>query len=349
MLLDPSHANGAGSRGDGSENRTGSCRRFPHSKFGIRAFVTDFDTLQLRQGFYGSILQVIALGIPDAIRLSRREFGNLVNEARKIFLGGFKRVVDWASSSEFLALSQKGVELLLESEELEAADEEHVFGAVITWLSSNLDGLASKQEAMRSLARSIRFGCMRGEFLEREVLAMPEMRSVEVEALVREALSFRAWSDEEKLRACAERRFRERKGVADSNFEIFFTAELDDIGTSKRGPVVRWAKRDWWINLQMSGDKEPATVGLCLHTSGQVHGGSGQPADKVFVAISVRSWPSGYWALLKKSRSYWEFPQGEKRFRGYGNFFGMSWDEVRSSCYATCTGEVTLKIKLSRA
>ncbi|GAQ86949.1 BTB/POZ/Kelch-associated protein [Klebsormidium nitens] len=317
-------------------------------KFGVGSLLTSIN-LVLRQRLDNFAVAEVILAIPDAILSSREEFGELINNARKILVGRFKRVFDWASCSEFLALNQKAVELLLESEELEAADEEQVFRAVMTWLSSNVDEPASKQDVMRSLAPSIRFGRMRGEFLERDVLGMPEMRSVEVEALVREALSFRTWSDEEKLRASATRRFHERRGIAESNIEVMLTVRLADIGNPEASRVVQWAERYWWIKLKVRGDKQPATVGVHLYCSGRRGAPSAQRADRVNVAFYARSWRSGWWALLKKSESCWELSQADDSSLGYGDLFGMSWDEVKSSCYKTCTGEVTVKVKLSRA
>jgi hypothetical protein len=116
---------------------------------------------------------VLALEISDTLQ-QRPEIKRFVEKARAKIVDLFKDVTAMWSSPEFRRLSLGVVEILLQSEELEADSEEEILDKLLDWVWENFKGLTERRDVLEALSQHIRFCCMRGEYLE-SLLSVPEM------------------------------------------------------------------------------------------------------------------------------------------------------------------------------
>ncbi|GAQ81093.1 BTB/POZ/Kelch-associated protein [Klebsormidium nitens] len=124
----------------------------------------------------------------------------LADEARAHVVRAFRDVSATWASPEFFGLGQGAVEISMQSEELEADSEEDVFVQLLGWIRERYSGMEERKAVMTRLLPSVRFNCMRGEFLE-ELLTYGELDSAEAVQMIERAFRFIAYSDEKKREA----------------------------------------------------------------------------------------------------------------------------------------------------
>jgi hypothetical protein len=293
---------------------------------------------------------VLALEVPGALQ-DCPQIKQFVDEARAHIVDSFKDVPATWETPEFMGLSMGAVELLLQSEELEADSEEEIFTKLLNWLRQNFSAVKKRQGALDALSQFVIFCCMRGEYLE-ELLVLPEMRySKATSALISTAVKFLSYSDEKKqamqVEAC------ERNGVGDVHLEIVATFRLNESEKVRvYSEKADWSGLKWYIGMQneevMHG--KPG-VGIYLFCNLKASGNQTSSADQqdtVHYGFYVRTWPNGFWKLLcKHCRALNRFAEQV----GYGSddALGMPWNIARQSTkYMGSTGTMAIKLLARR-
>jgi hypothetical protein len=278
---------------------------------------------------------VLAVEIPGTLQ-QRPQIKRFVDEARAHIVDSFKDVTATWSSPDFRGLSLGVVEILLQSEELEADSEEEILDELLGWVSDNFKELSERQAVLEALSQHIRFCCMRGEILE-SLLSILALQSKATSALINAAIRFQSYSDGKKqsmkVEAC------ERKGVQDTHLEIVASVRLEEGQTEAQSGVANWYGRQWFLVTKALKN----SVGIFLHCKPDTQKTIAALTDVVDCGFYKRTWPNCFWEfLLKTSR-----PLSTYEDLGYGTrkALEMPWEEARQSTkYISNTGEMTIKV-----
>jgi hypothetical protein len=292
---------------------------------------------------------VLALEVPGALQ-DCPQIKKFVDEARAHIVDSFKDVTATWETPEFMGLSIGAVELLLQSEELEADSEEEIFDKLLGWVRKNFRGVKKRQEVLDALSQFVRFCCMRGEYLE-ELLVLPEMQhSKATSALISIAVKFLSYSDEKKqameVEAC------ERKGVRDVHLEIVANFRLNESGKVRvYSEAANWCGLEWYIEVvKEEVSQGESGVGIYLFCD-EISGNQKSSADQkdiIDYRCYVRTWPTGFWKLLFK-KSYPLSRFGELGL-GSPDGLGMPWKDARQSTkYMGTTGTMAIKVVARRS
>lgn len=234
---------------------------------------------------------------------------------------------------------------MLQAEGLEGGREEEVFDGVHFWAREHFQESKEMQEAILRLAPHIRFGCIPGEVLE-TLLCHSDMQLPELQALVFKGLFFQAYSEPKKLETMSEFS-RVRNGFEEATIDIILNVVIDEKGLKSVSRPVTWNGRTWSLKVEKTSHNDPATVGMFLSRGASDNSAEDtNQVDEVEFLFFARKWPSGYWALLKKSSFKFTKPASEGR--GSSNMFGKPWHLMESSEYAGCTKEITLRVVARR-
>jgi hypothetical protein len=243
---------------------------------------------------------VIALEVPKALQ-NCPPIKKFVDEARAHIVDSFKDVTATWATPEFMGLSMGAVQLLLQSEELEADSEEETFYKLLGWLRMNFSGMKERQRALDALSQFVRFCCMSGEYLE-ELLARTKMRySKATSALISTVVKFQSYSDEKKQ--AMEIEAGERKGVRDVHLEIVAFRLSEDPGEAVYSETVDCCGLGWQIGVH-DGEVNQGKPGVGLYLfCDEASGNQTSLADQkdiICCRFYVRTWPNGFWKLLGK-------------------------------------------------
>jgi hypothetical protein len=282
---------------------------------------------------------VLALEIPDTLQ-ERPQIKRFVDKARAHIVDSFKDVTATWSSPEFRGLTLAVVEILLQSEELEADSEEEILEELLEWVRGKSTALSKRRGVLEALSEHIRFRCMRGEYLE-SLLSVPEMHAKATKSLNNAALRFQSYSDEKKqsmkVQAC------ERKGVQDTHLEIVAGVRLED-GTTRWSGSANWYGRQWSFGVYESHESNRVFLYCGSDTQSTIAG----LTDVVDYSFYVRTWPSGFWQFLfRDSQPLYMFNGGA----GYGSTIGLGIprkEARQSKKYISNTGEMIIKVVARR-
>ncbi|GAQ88324.1 hypothetical protein KFL_004180090 [Klebsormidium nitens] len=290
-----------------------------------------------------SDLEAIAVDIPEVLQ-QRKGVKALVESAKEAFLEYFKNVADW-DFLRFASLSERAVEFLLQAEGLEGDGEEVVFNGAHFWVRERFPEVKERREALLRLARQIRFGCIRGEVLE-TLLHDPDMQLPELQVLVLRGLVFQAYSEPKKLESMCDFS-RLRSGFREAIIDLVLNVVIDEKGSRTVSRPVTWNDRTWCLEVKKSTRQDSATVAVYLNRGALAKSAEdSNQVDQVEVQFFARTWPSGYWALLKQRTL--TFTKTTSEGRGSGDMFGKPWHLIDTSEYAGCTKEVTLRVVARR-
>jgi hypothetical protein len=89
---------------------------------------------------------VLAFEVPEALQ-NCPQINKFVDEARAHIVDSFKDVTMTWATPEFMGLSMGAVELLLQSEELEADSEEEILTKLLGWVRRKFSGIKERQRA----------------------------------------------------------------------------------------------------------------------------------------------------------------------------------------------------------
>ncbi|GAQ88328.1 hypothetical protein KFL_004180140 [Klebsormidium nitens] len=287
-------------------------------------------------------LETIALHIPELLH-QRTEVRELVESAGEALVASFRNVSNWRVSFRFYALGESAIEFLLRSEELEGGDEVDVLDGAQIWVQQQFDAPEERAEAFRRLAPFVRFGCIKGEVLER-LFDSPEMQSPEVQKLLQKALVYQAYSDPKKLTSISEFS-RVREGFRKDTIELFFNFVLGERGFKVLSPWTEWNGRKWSLAIEKVQTRVPPTLGINL-VRGPKSGSQSNEADIIQTQFFAKSWPSGYWSLLKSG--VWTYAKEETEGKGSCNIFKKSWQELKASEFVGCTNEIIFRVVAKR-
>ena len=187
--------------------------------------------------------------------------------------------------------------------------------------------MTGRQEAMRRLSQYIRFGRMKGEFLVKHVLTLPEMSSPECQERVKQGIYFLAYSDAEQIQM-TDSVFQERKGIRDPpSLEMECGLTMRESGESVKSRAISWLGMRWRIL-----DCEAQELERSVHFT-----------------LFVKKWPEGIWQQIKTALTH-KFLASAPNF-GYADGLGtMLWEDARKSDKNTSsTGQINLKVLVSRS
>lgn len=289
-------------------------------------------------------LETIALHIPELLQ-QRKEVRELVESAGEALVASFRNVSNWRVSFRFYALGESAVDFLLRSEELEGGDEVDVLDGAQIWVQQQFDTPEERVEAFRRLAPLIRFGCLRGETLEL-LFDSPELQSPEVQALIQKALLYQAYSEPKKLESISEFS-RVRKGFREETIELFLNYVMDDKAwrALSSSQPTEWNGRRWHMEVEKTRDGFLPTMGVHLIREAK-SGSQSNEADMIQAQFFAKSWPSGYWSLLKDG--VWTYAKEEADAKGSRNMFKKGWSELKASEFVGCTNEIIFRVVATR-
>ncbi|GAQ80777.1 BTB/POZ/Kelch-associated protein [Klebsormidium nitens] len=273
----------------------------------------------------------------------------LADEARAHIVSTFCDVSGTWASPEFYEVGTDVIEILLQSEELEADCEEEICRKVLKWAIRRFQTVEERTGALATLLPLIRFKCMTGDYLVR-LLSVPELQSGASKELIDEAIEFQAYTDDMKrmvggAAAC------ERRGVQAVHLEIVDFFDFSDNHLESR--YAFWFDKNWHLHVTKGRDQDPPTVQIFLICEqlpvAESEGGPVLRPDDVEFRIYVRTWPEGWWKLLHSDRATYKVNSGAPHGYGKGDAFGLPWDDVRDSPkYSDHTGHVTIKVVARR-
>ncbi|GAQ87558.1 BTB/POZ/Kelch-associated protein [Klebsormidium nitens] len=274
-----------------------------------------------------------------------------VDEARAHVIEAFKDVsVTWDSEEFDLSLSPEVLEILLQSEELEADSEQEIVEKSLAWIRGSYQSESERRRLVDKLTQHIRFFCIDGEFLE-SLLAAPEMQSEPTQALINNAFRFQAYSDAKKEAlgkvAC------QRKGVRDVHLEIISEFVLDEPGTRLSSRSALWFGKEWYVELDQTKTPVPTvSVNLCCKPASNGSPEASSTADEVEAQFFVKIWPNDIWKFCGKTdpEAFSVVPKDESS-SGWGLWgaLNVSWEEARTSeRFLGSTGAVTIKVVARR-
>jgi hypothetical protein len=282
---------------------------------------------------------VLAVEIPDTLQ-TRPQIKRFVDEARAHIVDSFKDVTATWSLPALRALSLGVVEILLQSEELEADSEEEILNKLLKWIRENFTKPSKRREALQALSQHIRFCCMRGEYLE-SLLSVSEMQSKATSALINAAIRFQSYSDKKKQSMKVQA--WERKGVQDTHLEIVASVRLEEGKKEARSGMAKWYGRHWYLVTKELKN----SVGIFLHCESDTQKSFAASTDVVDCEFYVRTWPSGFWTFLVKTST--PLSKCENRVYGIRKALEMPWEAARqSTTYMSNTGEMIIKVVARR-
>lgn len=274
----------------------------------------------------------------------------LADEARAHVVQGFRDVSATWASPEFLSLELGAVEILMQAEELEAESEEEIFERLLGWVRERYSGMEERKAVMTRLLPSVRFHCMRGEFLEK-LLTYAELGSTEAAQMIERAFRFIAYSDDKKQEMIEVP--GQRKGVQDVHLEINGVFSLTD--TDELSGSVEWLGAAWYLQVEVSknGEDQRHDVTLSLMCEEVIKHPSSTDSWSMDVEFSfyVKTWPNRYWKLLHKDRQKFTFTYDVHEVP---NALSILYDETKkpTSTLTGGTGAITVKVvarRLSKA
>ncbi|GAQ88322.1 BTB/POZ/Kelch-associated protein [Klebsormidium nitens] len=276
----------------------------------------------------------------------------VADEARAHIIEAFKDVsMTWNSEIfEFFESNPNVMEILLQSEELEADSEEEILEKALSWIRGCYQSESERRHVVSKLLPQVRFFCLSGEYLER-LLAVPEMQSKPTQALINAALRFRAYSDAKK--EVVRKAFVQRKGVREVHLEIINDFVLGDQRTRMTSRSALWFGKKWYIMLSRKGDSV-RTVGvfLCCEVASDSLHGSSSTVDDVETKFFVKIWPEGIWkscGSVGRTALNGLLTGGKLSGCGPGNPLKTSWaDARRSERLLGSTGAVTIRVVARR-
>lgn len=200
--------------------------------------------------------------VPPAIRVLPL-IKELMNDAASRVVAEFQDVSGTWELQRFKGVSFEVVEVLLQSEDLEADSEEEIFDKLLAWVAVNYTDVSLTSSAIAKLASLVRFPCMSGEYLE-TLLTREELQAKETQDLINAALKLQAYSDVKKQEVGPET-FCQRKGVRNVHLEIVDHFLLDESGTRRDSRRAVWFGKKWYISVQKDSRGTPPSVGLFLY------------------------------------------------------------------------------------
>lgn len=295
---------------------------------------------------------LLATQVPDTL-LQLRQVKKLAQDARAHIVATYADVSGTWKSKEFMSLGLEVVQILLQSEELEADSEEEIVDKLLRWLWRKYDALNTRRRMLTFLSPHIRFFCLTGEALE-NLLSEPEMQSKVTQKMIQEAIRFQSYSERRKVEL--QKAASQRKGVRDVHLEIVSDFVLEENGTRVKSRSTPWFGKRWFVEVEKSrGGKFPqdrVTLFLsCKKVAVYSEAAPCSPVERVQISIYVKIWPEGFWKILRRSKPLDLKLEAEKgpRSVGFGDALSMFWEDARKSeILVGSNGAIRIKVVARR-
>ncbi|GAQ80152.1 hypothetical protein KFL_000470250 [Klebsormidium nitens] len=278
----------------------------------------------------------LADSIPEVLTEQLPGLKAIVVKARTYIIDTFKDVSATWTSGEFLDLSWGQVELLLQSDELEADHEEIVLEKLLVWIGTYFADLNERKWAVARLAPHLRPRSFGEEFLNSALFRLPELDLVRDD--IRKSLGTLKSAEEDA------ESFPPRQS---SRLEIAESVRLDSDGTIAKSKSVRWLGQLWRLQIQKDSRSCPPTVGIFLYVGAPAT--ELEPSIEIRIDFLVKTWPGKTWKQIHGSDVKTGAYFAENHSSGYKDALDMPWDQaMQAKEYLDPAGCVCFKVEAQR-